>query len=268
MNIIDKLKGLIFGARAEPAKQVPIRSAPQLGQANKLEVHNARPIRVTIGEMQGKPVSAWGSSDIIKGLRFGATMQLRTPLRVLSRHNEFHTNRDAGPPEIAHEQWEGIWVPVVFDGPPGGSMASSIGPIPAATGGDYLPFLLVVRAIVEADDSIAHRVIKLRELLAQPAWLPIVHLSGPRDIPKNKRTDWIVDYFFPLFVKTIPKLTLTQKSELLRLGLNNPNNMAAASDETLLSIKGIGQEKLRAIREFCASMKNNRDADRREDVIR
>lgn len=211
------------------------------------------------------------NSDIIKGLRFSGTLQLRTPLRVLLRHNEIHADRGAAPSEIAHEQWEGIWLPAVFDGPPGGSMASDIGPI-LVTGGDYLPFLIrvraIVEAIVEANDSIVHRIEELRKLLAQPAWQNIVDLSGPRGLTKNKNTDWIVDYFFPSFVKTIPKITHTQKNKLLRLGLSNPNKMAAASDETLLSIKDIGHEKLRAIRTFRASIKNNRNADRGEDIIR
>ena len=91
------------------------------------------------------------SVELIKGWRFGATMQLRTPLRVLSRHGETHEGL-TDPPKIANEQWEGYWTPVLksykelgIDIPDvifeSGTTASDIGQIPI-NGGHYLKFLL------------------------------------------------------------------------------------------------------------------------------
>jgi hypothetical protein len=133
------------------------------------------PVGTTVGELQSAPLSVWGNEDIIKGLAFCATMQLRTPLRVLLRHGALHTDRHKTPPQIALEPWEGIWLPVtksmqeIIEGPDsttealrfgiaydasfgalGNTMASDVGPILAK---DYLPFLIAVRRVVEANDS-------------------------------------------------------------------------------------------------------------------
>ena len=51
-------------------------------------------------------------------------------------------------------------------------------------------------------------------------------------------------------------------------GLDTPNRVADASDEKLLGIKGVGRVKLKAIREFCASITENRDKDRLDRVLR
>ena len=42
----------------------------------------------TIGEMQNKSLEDWGDEDIIDGLEFVATLQLRTPLEILQHHGE------------------------------------------------------------------------------------------------------------------------------------------------------------------------------------
>ncbi|MDO8437974.1 MAG: hypothetical protein Q7S69_07460 [Nitrosomonadaceae bacterium] len=129
-------------------------------------------------------MSAWGNDDIIKGLQFLATLQLRTPLRVLLRHGEVHTDRNTRPPAITREgaeaMWAGIWLPKVFDGPPGGTMASDVGQIPA-DGGNYLPFLVAVREIVELSDSIESRTKWLREKPMVGNWKTYVEKHGGVD---------------------------------------------------------------------------------------
>ena len=65
----------------------------------------------SVGEMQNKPLSAWTDDEIIAGLQFFATLQLRTPLRVLQWHGKLHTDRDTPPPQVAQMEWEGIWLP-------------------------------------------------------------------------------------------------------------------------------------------------------------
>ena len=222
----------------------------------------------TVGELQSEPVSAWGNDDIITGLQFSATMQLRTPLRVLLRHGEIHTERTKPPPRIAMERWEGMWLPVTksfeeiacrpdstaddiefFRRLDAGmarsfTMASDVGPILAEA---YLPFLIAVRRIVEADDSIEHRIEKLREMPIVEDWRQFVSRHGG--------IDGIIQRFFPQFMN-------------LAAGLDTPNRIAAASDKTILSIKGIGPARLKAIRACCAGITENRDLDRVENVIR
>ena len=143
------------------------------------------------------------------------------------------------------------------------TVASDIGLILAS---DYLPFLLAIRKIIEAHDPIEHRVRKLREMLARSEWQSFVERwSASR---KSNGADWIVEQFFPQFINTIPGLTKSAVSELLRFGLDTPNKIAAAHDETLLSIKGIGHAKLQVIRDHCAGITERRDSDRVENVAR
>ena len=207
----------------------------------------SEPRSVTMGELQNSTIPSW-MADVCSGLRFSATMQLRTPLRVLLRHGEIHRDMTKQPPNIASEMWEGMWVPDLKPCPgmppfPIGKCASDVGPI---TPEDYLPFLIAVRRIVEAHDTIGHRIEKLREMPIVTDWQEFVS--------KHRGIDGIIQMFFPKFM-------------ILATGLDTPNRIAAASDETLLAIKGIGPAKLKAIRERCASITGNRDADRVENVI-
>lgn len=237
------------------------------------EMQNASsPIGKTVGELQSEPLSAWGkwgNIDIITGLEFSATMQLRTPLRVLLRHGEIHSDRNTKPPEIVHEGWEGSWLPKLktfreigldMDEPPPGAHASSIGPIVAR---DYLPFLIAIREIVELNESIENRIDKLREMLAACRWQEF--------ISKHGGIEGIVRYFFHwnIHIQPMPTLPPSAMNEFVRLGyFNTPSRIAAATDEELLSIKGIGPAKLKAIRGHCADIAKHRDADRVENVIR
>ncbi|MDP1606327.1 MAG: hypothetical protein Q8L93_06760 [Rhodocyclaceae bacterium] len=201
--------------------------------------------RKTVGDLQSEPMSAWGNDDIITGLGFSATMQLRTPLRVLLRHGEIHTEKSKEPPQIAREMWEGIWCPRTrFSKFTVSTYASDVGPIHAE---DYLPFLIAVRTIVETHESIEHRIEKLQKMPILPGWKTY--------IDKHRGIDGIIQGFFPKFSN-------------LGDGLDTPNRIAAASDETLLAIKGIGPAKLKALRERCAGITENRDADRLDCVLR
>ena len=245
-----------------------LERAKPVAETNMLQDENAWPVGKTVGELQGKPISAWGNDDIITGLRFSATMQLGKPLRVLRRHGETHTIRSEATPQIAQDGSEGGWMPITksfeeiacspdstaddiqffkrLDAGLGQAhtVASDVGPIRAD---DYLPFLLAVREIIEAHDSIEHRIERLRGMQIPADWQ--VFLS------RHLGIDGIIERFFPCFMNLAP-------------GLNTPNRIAAASDETLLAIKGIGPGKLKIIRERCASVTVNRDAERVENVAR
>jgi Helix-hairpin-helix domain len=52
------------------------------------------------------------NADVIKGYEFCATLQLRTPLRVLQHHGEVQQWSENGLPTYAHFLWEGIWLPI------------------------------------------------------------------------------------------------------------------------------------------------------------
>lgn len=238
----------------------PVRVISQCNSSalpSSVNAAQTKPIITTADESLSNSLGRWKSNqDIYDGLRFSATMQLRTPLRVLLWHGKSHTDKNTEPPKIAIEMWEGMWLPklrtfrelgVDIDEPPS-TMASHIGPICPQ---EYLPFLIAVREIVERPESIECRSQLLRAKLKDEPYRMYVDKHGG--------IEEIMDYFFPRFVDTIPAIASAAISELSRLGLDTPNRIAIATDETLLGIKGIGQAKLKAIRDYCAQIADNRD---------
>ena len=256
MSIIGMFKRLISGASAAPMVKVQTNTAPSKPK-----------IFTTNEESQNNKIEYWkANQDVIEGLEFIATLQLRIPLRVLLRDGEIHRDINTAPPKYAREMWEGIWVTKTktfhemgIDLPewPESESASDIGYVLRR---EYLPFLKAVREIVELNEPIENRIKKLREMPISEKWKSYIERHG--GIEK------IIRYFFPKFIDTIPSLNQSAEDELCKLGLNAPNRIAAAPDKTLLSIKGIGQAKLKAIRDYCAGITDNRDADRVENVIR
>jgi hypothetical protein len=119
-----------------------------------------------------------GFSDLIAGWQICVTMQLRTPLKWLQRHREFYAGAERPGEELPPEH--ACWVPVLktwreldidVDEIPESTMASEVGQIPA-DGGDFLPFLLEYRMIVEgAADALVllgARTPKYAALLSEP----------------------------------------------------------------------------------------------------
>lgn len=193
------------------------------------------------------------ASDLIAGWTFIATMQLRTPLRILNRHSETYDGL-TDPPQIAREQWEGIWTPKLkslkeltgldMEDFRASSMASDIGQIPC-DGGDYLKFLLKVRAIVEGNESIKSRKMLLRDELRNPDWASFCRKLGGKQAIQN--------LFFPAFIDTIKGLPAHSVAALWEAQLTTPESISKASDAELMAIKGVGPAKLKAIREACAT---------------
>lgn len=212
---------------------------------------------------------AYANSDVISGLKFCATMQLGTPLRVLLRHGELFSDLPNDPPRIAREMWEGIWIAqarsfrelgVDLDEPVLNQMASAIGPIPA-DGGGYLRFLIAVREIVESVNSIDDRMEWLRDEVSKPQWAGYVNnrFHGVSDI---------CDYFFPRFLDTVGRLPDTAAEVMRTLGLTSAKVIAGTADVQLSAIKGIGPAILRSIRTRCAEITADQHHDRVDMVAR
>lgn len=222
----------------------------------------------TLGEMQSMPLSAWGDDSIIAGYQFFATLQLRTPLRVLRWNGVVHTDRNTPPPQVIEALWEGFWIVKTktwkelsgVDLPEfePSTVAADIGPVP--NDDTYLQFLMAVRAILEDPGSIDERIQKLRKATWPPEWQNFMGRQGG--------VGEVIERFFPLFVNTIPKLTFETTSVLSRLNFDTPNKLAAAPDEILLAVKGIGAAKLRTMRNYCDGIIENRDDKRLDRVIR
>ena len=214
-------------------------------------------------------VEKWGNDQsVISGLEFHATMQLRTPLRVLSRHGEIHLDTNSEPPMIATKMWEGYWVPKtrtfrelgidIDEFRNDGTISTPIGQIKLSK---CLPFLMAIREIVELDESIDSRISKLYERRENfPNWRSLAGVFGG--------TDYFIKEFFPLFIETIPNISSPSVDELLKLGIDTPNKLEETNDEALLAINGIGKAKLKTILDYCASINENRDEQRLDRVVR
>jgi len=120
----------------------------------------------------------WDDAELIQHFKFCATMQLRTPLRILQHHNDTHWDRTQPPPKIIEKSWQGIWVPCtrlsgLFEYE--ATMASEIGQIPL-NGGDFLRFLLTIREAVESRDTGKHAA--ALSVASSRSWESIVERLG------------------------------------------------------------------------------------------
>ncbi|MGK5020760.1 DNA-directed RNA polymerase subunit alpha C-terminal domain-containing protein [Janthinobacterium sp. LB2P10] len=138
-------------------------------------------------------------------------------------------------------------------------MPSDVGRIPA-DGGEYLHFLLAVRQIVEPVTPINERVAELRAELTKPRWQDFVTRL-------EDNVGCIVNHLFPPAISTIPGLPEASRGALKAEGINTAAKIAAMTDADLLAIKGIGKAKLKAIRDWEATIQD-RDAVRLENICR
>lgn len=198
-------------------------------------------------DMPAHPLPA-GNEDIIKGYRFVATMQLRTPSRILRRHGELHVGLATEPPQFCEEMWQGIWVPELkslrelgfdFQDMAPGTMAAAIGQIPA-DGGQFLPFLLQVRAAAEIDERPDDCRLDVANVLRRAEWRSFVASLGGEDR--------IVNQLFPPFIGHEAKLPEPVATAVRAAGICRPVDIDAASDAKILAIKGVGPKALATLR--------------------
>lgn len=127
---------------------------------------------------------SWSGGDIVTHFAFLATAQLRTPLRVLQRHQDIWTDRSRNPPKLTTSPWQGIWVPQTRLSERMAAtsmMASEIGPIPLH-GGDFLRFLLIVREIAESRTG-QKRWDLIKSECQRDSWSPFIQrLGGPSGV--------------------------------------------------------------------------------------
>jgi hypothetical protein len=128
----------------------------------------------------------FSGDDLIVGWKLSVTMQRRTPLEWLRRHGEFHAG-SKHPAEVVPIE-RGCWMPVLktwrelgidMAQIPDGTMASEVGYLPL-DGGDFLPFLIDYRMIVE------NRVGNLAELADRYPQYRKVLFPPPKGVRKKR----------------------------------------------------------------------------------
>lgn len=197
------------------------------------------------------------NAGAIKGYVFQATLDLRTPLRVLKRHGERHSGLTP-PPVIVRNEREGFWSVWLKSWREMGynvddyesTISSEIGQV---VSDKFLPFLIAVRGIVERQEDVNSRILALRAELKRVEWSVYVNAYNGVEV--------IVERFFPFFTNTIPNVSSDLKSELIKHGYKAPIDFINATDSKLLSFSGLGKVRLRAIRQYvngCNVVNNDR----------
>lgn len=216
-----------------------------------------------IGAMQAQPIEAWGRD--VEALRFSATLQTRTPLRVIGRHGEVFRGPGA-PPGIATEQWHGVWMPHI---PEDSAMAilrrpdsarisaSEIGPVQSY--GPFWELLKIIRMTVEADTSAQDRYHAIKSVLQLAEWRDMAGQMGG--------VETVACRFFPPFVDLLPGVGAEARQALVEAGIRTPAQLLSASDAALLSLKGIGKARIAAMRSMAARSPNP-DSERADLVQR
>jgi hypothetical protein len=194
------------------------------------------------------------STVVLKRYRFSATIQPTTPLAYLKRHGEV---ADAVPDhEQGIENRFYVWLPEVDSEyaflSKGRTISSSVGPIDP-DGGDFLPFLIALRKIVERTltsdlTDYKHAVTKVDDLLS---------LGGTS---LAKASEYLQKLFggsdedllsFVLREQGSPSykgLSVQHLAQLSNQGFSSITDMINAPDAVLLDLKGIGPSRLKKIR--------------------
>lgn len=236
-RIIDGLLGGARGVHSEPA---PVPRDQSNGSWHIGNPGARHPYEVT----PDHPVA-----NALCGMMFQATLQTRTPLRILRRHGQVVPLDSPLPDDF--ELWMGMWAPKVkpwrelgfdMDELPETGAASDAGPVKPS---EYLPFLIAVREAIEDENGgTAARIKRLEDVCSRPEFI--------RFVAALRGAGFLRDNFFPPVLSLIPGLPTTSQAALKGLGLCTVTALQRTPDETLLAVSGIGPAKLRAIREFCA----------------
>lgn len=198
----------------------------------------------TIGEMQNQPLSEWGAfgdNDIMEGLEFYATLQLRTPLEILKHHGEVFSGRGV-PPKYIKEDWQGIWLAktkIEYKLKKESLSASDIGSVNDTL---YIKYLIPFREIVESNENIDTK-IRLLENKAKENdtfksfWEK--HKQMDRDFPHS---------FFYKQLTAIEGIGNKTAKILYESGFKSIDVIKNATDEELLNVKGVGKNLVEKIR--------------------
>lgn len=194
------------------------------------------------------------STVVLEGYRFSVTLQPSVPLKYLRRHGQIVSQVPENEKDTDNPFY--IWIPEVKSQfsflSEGRTMSSSVGPIDP-DGGEFLPFLMALREVVERSRDLSitdyeDALVRADEILA---------LSNS---PLKNASDYLLTLFqssreglLPFVLVSLKApcfagLSLVHLEQLAAQGFTSISSMISASDEVLLSLKGIGPSRLAKIR--------------------
>ena len=202
---------------------------------------------------------SFDDSDLISGWRYSATLQLRTPLAYLKRHDEFSPGPQE-PPMVGPAEGHlpdgtgfnpyGIWLPVIdYSILPPSSLATratgwGLVRIGSEEERNLISFLKSFRYIVETAEGLDQMLSELKELSTST--------SGNRHWWARCSEGaqlWPDSYFIGQLWIQLPKgVGLSMAEKLYQAGFRTVEEVQAASDGELMAIPGLGKGLLAKIK--------------------
>lgn len=201
----------------------------------------------SIGSLQDKPLSEWigNNDDIISGLEFHATLQLRTPLEVLIHHGEVFSRKEGRPPQYAKEAWQGVWTHKLkswseidpdlgwSDESPMCSVATEIGGLEPDEQKQYLDFLIKFHTISESESTADEKIKQIKQLEKSDSNFRAYYKK------QSKGDKEFLESYFNLLIKNIlpPKVT----KSLNDVGYRTLKDLKGVDPKELLKLEGVGK---------------------------
>jgi len=198
--------------------------------------------------------SYYANLDIIDGMEFCATLQIRTALNVLLHHGEIYNGPPSNVPKYGNEG-DGIWVfkpksweslGVDLNEISNDTIASDIGPIEAAK---YIPFLLEFRKIVESDLPIPNQIKAIKALKTYSNDFASIFRKLVKTYPGFPNS------FYISRLCQIPGVGPKTAAALFQAGFLSISHIKGAASERITSVQGIGPSTAKKILDFANSWK-------------
>lgn len=209
------------------------------------------------GDLQSKPLEEWswaynGNDEIMNGLIFQATLQLRTPLEILKHHNEVFNNKHKAPPQYAKEGWEGMWVPILKtwrelgideDEMDDSTCSSDIGYLNQKEQTEYEDFLIKFHTISGNEDIETEK--KVDAILSLCETDKTFKIYFDKHSQENK--DFLESHF-KLLIKDYFPSNISKALE--EIGLRTIKDLKGYDIEKLSLIKGIGKATIEKLKPY------------------
>lgn len=190
--------------------------------------------------------------NVIKGLIFRVTLQIRTPLSVLIHQGEYFHGPPSKAPQYGTEA-DGYWsyelttwreLGIDMDEMSETRGAADVGPVKAS---EYLPFLIEFRQIVESQETVDKKIAEIKELSNKNELFN--YFSRQLNGFYKYKGDFPASFFYNQLTD-IPGIGQKSAKSLFEAGIKTFDDFKNADDKIILGIPGIGPVALKKIKKY------------------